>query len=288
MNLGGAWTSSKWFGIVALLVGLFSWELAVLGSTASGACSGSAQFTVACSSTADDTIRGMFIGAFVWGVIAMVGIVLAIRAFLNAHDKARLLAAGVAACLVLVTVTGSALSSASDLHANQNPGVDQASRAVSQAAPACKGQTPVLGAADYAGDVHPIEVVNASDGGTWTETQRGWALGALNLGPVPQEIATVQLVACIGDNKPIVLQTCSYSLGGTFTRYGYQLDVSIYAARTGQALGTRTFTGTPPDQCPETKETGKDESYGDKVGPLDQEIWDYLKTWVSGPTRMST
>ena len=56
------------------------------------------------------------------------------------------------------------------------------------------------------------------------------------LGPLPDAVGGVQLVACIGPSSEVTLEVCNYTEGGSWTRMGYTRDVSIYAVQSGQQL----------------------------------------------------
>lgn len=270
--------------------------LSLLVSVAYGA--GAADPSLMASVTTSDsltTIWTLAVGAvaltllWVWGRIwgKAWAVSEARRAAPHAGPGLKLAQSGLAAVLVAAVAIGPAAWAASAVSANA-PQNDQWRQVILAAAPACKGQTPVAGTHGYEGDTHPVEVISASTstGGAWTGEQADVSVRAGDLGPLPGTLDSVQLVACIGERTETVVETCDYSPSGTYTRYRYSRSVSIYSARTGQLLGGKTLAGSEAGECPKLLMiNGAREEHGDDVNWDDSGIWDYVKTWVSGPVK---
>ena len=162
------------------------------------------------------------------------------------------------------------------------PHNDRLRQVVLTIVPACKGQTPIAGAAAYTGSQHPMVVIDIRAGGKIEHDQGDMTSHSTMLGSLPETVGEVQLVACIGERNTVVLDVCSYTMGGTYTRHAYKRPVSIYNAQSGQLLDQKIFEGSTPSDCPTEKDVNDSGNYGGDVGWDDNRIWGYLQTWVNG------
>jgi hypothetical protein len=236
-------------------------------------------------STLDTTTDGVLVT--IWGmaafavVVTLAGIISRIRARPVTSRLGRPLGGGLAAILVVAMTIGAA-GYASNVVNSNGPHNDRVRQAFTASVPACKGGAPVVGAATYVGSDHPFVVVyapDASPGGTQAEV----AAKAAALGPLPDAVSAVQLVICIETDREVTIQVCDYTLGDTYTRYGHERDVSVYAARSGQLLERKTFSGSRPDACPQYKSANQNDTHGGNIGWDDTHIWGYIGAWLSGP-----
>lgn len=133
----------------------------------------------------------------------------------------------------------------------------------------CKG-TGIAEAASYDSQkpaIHPIVILLASgEPHEWTiKLPDNW---------YPSTISEAELVACVGDQIDIKIQTCNYGDFGikttTLTRYQIKRSFQIREAKTGNIVIEETVTGSMPPACPETTKNG---------GRLDGSQLDY--TWFS-------
>lgn len=232
--------------------------------------------------TSGDATMGVAIMAIIAIPVVLWCVWVLIGARPGLGRNAKLAGDGLALILVPILFIGPALAAANTISAG-SPHNDQVRQAFLAAIPACRGQTPVVGAGAYGGPNHPLEIVYIPANGATDGTQANVASRAGALAPLPDTMGAVQLVVCIGDQTTTTLQTCNYSMGGTYTRYAQDRDVFVYEAQTGQLLSTKTFEGSHPSDCPETKSVGKDEASGDDVNWDDSQIWDYIGTWLVGP-----
>ena len=225
----------------------------------------------------------------VWSmvVLALIVLLFCVRALARppwqARARGKLVAGGLATCLVVAAIVYPAASAMNVLSSNA-PHNDQVRQTLLAAARACAG-TPVEGSAEYTGAAHPLEIIYGPAQGSITDEQASVTTRAGELAAVPDTLDAVQLVACIGDQVETRLGSCSYSLGVTFTRFSYSRDVAVYVARTGQLLNQMTVTGSDPAHCPESKTVGEDAAHGGNVNWDDGHIWEYLATWPSGPVQ---
>jgi len=142
------------------------------------------------------------------------------------------------------------------------PDYSRQKQVVVDATPGCAGQA-ISGTHAYAGQRHPIVVID-----TWVQAvergeQNDVSSHALDSGLLPDTLDSVQLVACIGPLGSDFVETC---VGSIESR-----RVSIYRADTGKLVGDETFAGSASDPCS-----------GDQVPWYDSRIWDYIATWARG------
>jgi hypothetical protein len=229
----------------------------------------------------------------IW-LVALVATVLAafaawtlIRRRPGAGRRSKVAIAALTSCLIVAVVVGPAVWAANALSTNA-PHNDQVRAAMLAAARLCHDGTAIAAAHPYDGASHAIEIVAATADGSEADEQADVMVRAATLAPVPDRADLVQLVGCIGQSSRVTLQVCHYTAGGTYTRYGFARDVSIYAAATAELLDRQTFSGSTPDACPETKTVGDDEAEGWEIGWDDAQIWDYLGPWMNGPVRTAS
>jgi len=134
---------------------------------------------------------------------------------------------------------------------------------------ACRGEG-IDQAANYnANDsFHPIVVLN-------TQGERFEWTDQIPIAWEPMALRFVELVACTQGEQRQIIQTCSYTGGSAFTRSQYIIDLRIIAAKTGQVVAQRTFSGTTPDRCPEVK--GRFDGSGTTGGPVNR---DEVNAWL--------
>jgi len=142
----------------------------------------------------------------------------------------------------------------------------------------CSGES-YEGAAEYQryeSDFHPMVIVTSYDEISYMadELPVDW------LAFTPEQL---ELVVCLGGQEKEVVQVCRYYYSGTgaaapsTTRYRYKETVSIFGAQNGTQIGTRTFRGSNPDNCPYQKTGSLAEITGDYIPG--SEIMDWLATY---------
>lgn len=106
------------------------------------------------------------------------------------------------------------------------------------------GGTPVPGAAEYAGTVHPLVVVSGGRLASPLDINLKWLNG---LWPSP-----LQLVVCLDAELAVRVESCgSYTRGsdgvvGEVIGYQYAQALRVVVATTGRTLQSRTFYGMTP------------------------------------------
>lgn len=133
-----------------------------------------------------------------------------------------------------------------------------------------------VGAGPYApnGDFHPVVLLDGNgEFHSWSDDMGGWEAMALRF---------AELVLFVDEQERVLMQTCQYQLGGTWTRYEYEMKVDLFSAKTGELVASVTVVGEPPDPCPEIKETGHGESIGERVVIEDLQLW--LAEFVNPPS----
>lgn len=102
-------------------------------------------------------------------------------------------------------------------------------------------------------DIHPIVVLSTNgEPHEWSiQLPDDW---------FPNNVNEAQLVACVGDQIDIKVQTCNYGNFGikssTITRYQIERSFQIREAKTGKILIEKTYTGTMPPTCPKETQNG--------------------------------
>jgi HEAT repeat protein len=142
----------------------------------------------------------------------------------------------------------------------------------------CSGEA-FEGAAEYKryeSDIYPMIIVTSYDeiSHMTDDLPVEW------LAFTPEEL---ELVVCLGGQEKEVVQVCRYYYTGTgaaapsTTRYRYKEEVVLLAAQTGVQIGTRTFRGSNPDNCPYQKSGTLAEITGNYIPS--SEIADWLATF---------
>lgn len=144
----------------------------------------------------------------------------------------------------------------------------------------CSGKGVIEAAAyDSEGtNIHPIVILLANgEPHEWTiQLPENW---------FPKNVSEAELVACVGDQVDIKIQTCNYGNFGikstTITRYQIKRSFQIREAKTGNVVAEETITGTMPPKCPETTENG-----GRLDGSQLDYAWfsEYISSLVQGAT----
>jgi hypothetical protein len=146
---------------------------------------------------------------------------------------------------------------------------NRASRAVDYAAfaPVCQGEG-VASAASYNGGTGPHPVVVLEDGKRTSNigAPKGW---------LPTSVESTELVACAGPSEKYVMETCSYVGGAEIKRYGYQQEVQLFAAQTGELIVAETVQGASPRSCGQVEERSVKSLTGKNVV-----LWDWLQRYV--------
>ncbi len=121
---------------------------------------------------------------------------------------------------------------------------------------------------------HPVTVYRLDDGhflnvdGTMP---REWR---------PGSVTACELVACVGEQKEVLVQTCHYTGGFESTRYQYQTSVVLRAARTAEVVAEHTFAGSEPSECPVSITKGSPFNVRTRVG---REVdFSDITAWLKG------
>lgn len=123
--------------------------------------------------------------------------------------------------------------------------------------PACQGQGIQEAAALGGEDLHPIVLVKSSGGRhSWTDkVPREWWPTSLHL---------PQLVACVGKEEKVKIETCEYTFHG-ITRYRYTVEFRVVEARTGETVASDALSGSDPRDCKVTESRSLSELKGSHV-----------------------
>jgi len=112
-----------------------------------------------------------------------------------------------------------------------------------------------------------------------------WSLKIKKLNWEPMALRFCQLVAVVGEEEAVAIQTCKYTVGGMpappITRYQYKLEVRLFCAKTGQLIASQEFFGGYPRPCPKKAPVEQTSIYGGHVGFEDLEEW--LRNFVNPP-----
>lgn len=122
---------------------------------------------------------------------------------------------------------------------------------------ACDG-TGVLEAAHYTNveGIHKAVMVDSDGDSIWyTAYPMAWQ---------PDSIATTELVICIGETDSQSRGSCTYTNGASFKKYKVYRWVYVVAAKTGEEIAKKKFSGDDP-KCPGSASVGRStpESGGD-------------------------
>jgi hypothetical protein len=231
-------------------------------------------------STASDNLMGVWGLAIAACAMCLLSLYIGVASSHRLRRMAKLVAATVGTAATILVLIAPAVWAADGI-SRTAPQRQLVQRTLGQAGQMCNGHSGIAGAHEYTGEVHSL-VAMVTAGSPSTDPELLQKTG--ELGPLPADISTLQVVACVGPIQTTAVETCDYDKGGTYTRYRYSIEASVYAARTGAVLGSRTFKGSEPEQCPASKEVGKGfTGYGSMVDAYDQDVWDYIKTFAGGP-----
>ncbi|MEX2162449.1 MAG: hypothetical protein WD751_11125 [Anaerolineales bacterium] len=105
----------------------------------------------------------------------------------------------------------------------------------------CQGKAYPAAAAFAGSEIHPIFLEDASGAShPWNlEMPAEWQ---------PADADQVELVACL-ESSEVMIQTCSYTGGGSIARYRYDLSAQIIEAQSGRLVAERVFQGSEPREC---------------------------------------
>jgi hypothetical protein len=95
---------------------------------------------------------------------------------------------------------------------------------------------------------------------------------------LPATLAATELVACVEAREELI-ERCTYTLGGSMSRYQHKTTVRVMEALTGTLLREKTLLGTEPKPCPKAQPVGDHRSHGSIVSGWSVEAW--LKPIVS-------
>jgi uncharacterized protein YjbI with pentapeptide repeats len=125
---------------------------------------------------------------------------------------------------------------------------------------------------------HTVMVLD-SDG----KPSSAWGNGLMGNGWEPMALRFTDLVACVGKQEKVGVQTCHYTGGSTVNRYRYEVKIRLLEAATGRQVAEETIQGSDPDSCPSTVQHGGATITGKKVS--DSNISDWLAKWVHPPVK---
>jgi uncharacterized protein YraI len=103
------------------------------------------------------------------------------------------------------------------------------------------GSAPEAPAYNGGPGVHPVLLLNESGGRHAWDSQ----LGSWGVGSTP---GSAELIACVGEQQRINIQTCPY-YGPSIDRYHYVVNVRLISAQTGQQIANTSLTGADPREC---------------------------------------
>ena len=126
----------------------------------------------------------------------------------------------------------------------------------------CQGEG-VPDAASYDGDPGEHPVIVFQDG------------RLIYHGLQPPSVESTQLVACAGPPNKYLIETCSYSGGSDVKRYGYQQEVQLYIAQSGELIADETVYGSGPRSCSQYEEKSVSSLTGEKAN-----LWGWLERYV--------
>jgi hypothetical protein len=131
---------------------------------------------------------------------------------------------------------------------------------IDAAAQACE-RIPVPEAAHYTSGPgnHPFVVI--------TESGRSVNSHYYPENWLPNSVSELQIVACVGEEKWQLVQTCKYINGPSILRYQSNANVVIVEARTGNTVDQFILEGDLPRQCRDAEAQGITELRGYSVRP---------------------
>lgn len=75
---------------------------------------------------------------------------------------------------------------------------------------------------------------------------------------MPESVSNTELVACFKGPFKVGVGACTYDDGVSISKYMLRVEISIYAAQTGELIKEITLDGPRPEKCPENKVSGGD------------------------------
>jgi hypothetical protein len=97
---------------------------------------------------------------------------------------------------------------------------------------------------------------------------------------LPESVSNTELVACFAEAQKIGVGTCTYDDGTSMERYMQRVEISIYAAKTGELINTISLDGPRPTACPEKIVAGDEPDYvGDP--PYGKTVVDTLRPFIN-------
>ncbi|HTX90873.1 MAG TPA: pentapeptide repeat-containing protein [Anaerolineales bacterium] len=125
---------------------------------------------------------------------------------------------------------------------------------------------------------HTVMVLDAKGA-----SSSAWGDGLKGNGWEPMALRFTDLVACVGNQVKVEVESCDYSGGSTVVRNRYEVKVSLFTAATGQQLAQETIQGSDPEGCPSTITQGGSVINGGKVSNDNLSNW--LARWVHPPAK---
>ncbi len=121
---------------------------------------------------------------------------------------------------------------------------------------------------------HPVTVYRFDDGqlvNVGGDIPQAWKAGS---------VTADELVACVGEEKKVVVQTCHYTGGWETTRYRYETSVVLRAARTAAVVAEKTIAGSEPSTCPVSITRGS--PFNDRTIEGTSVRFRDIKEWLKG------
>jgi hypothetical protein len=143
--------------------------------------------------------------------------------------------------------------------------------------PVCSGKA-VATAAEYMPDKYANSMILIDSEGKMDD--RAGGEGVWGTYWLPESVSNTELVACFSEAQKIGVGTCTYDDGTSIERYMQRVQISIYAAKTGELIETITLDGPRPTTCPEKIVAGDEPDYvGDP--PYGKTIINTLRPFIN-------
>jgi hypothetical protein len=161
------------------------------------------------------------------------------------------------------------------------PRVSVNNNVISAASQLCSKGTPIQEATSYASSdltesLHPIVLANEAGGwNIWTND--------LPISWQPRSVQNIQLVACVGAKKVVVLRTCEFSGGATLEMDYQTLDIRLLEAKTGVLIRTVRVSsqGNFLSGCPDSIQVGSLGEHKKDISEINKtQIIDALSQYV--------